>query len=107
MDNKQVIEVIDNIIDDVKPYLLKFKEGTSQHSLVRNRINALEVSKHLILNDKVYTKEEVQLAIKPIESIISKTLKVLLKLKENTYQYNRSKDIVDAMQVALIALKEY
>lgn len=103
MNKTKAIEIIDRIIEDSSPYLQKFKEGTSNHSLIRNRIKALEVSKYLIQNNGVndiYSKEELEQVIKPILSIISKTSKVVLKLKEGTYHYNRSNDIISAMNIA-------
>ena len=52
----------------------KFAEGTSQHSLLRNRIKALQISKCLIEGDRgieAYTEEDLKKALPPVISIIN------------------------------------
>ena len=45
------LQVIASVIKNCEKMLLKFKEGTSQHSLLRNRIKALNISQCLISNN--------------------------------------------------------
>ena len=66
--------------------LPKFQVGTSQHTLLINRINALNVSQFLIERELSQSSQTVHLsrneledALKPIESIIHKCKKAQSK----------------------------
>ncbi|MBA2134100.1 hypothetical protein [Capillibacterium thermochitinicola] len=97
------LQVILSIIKNCEKMQLKFLAGTSQHSLLKNRIKALCISKALMANDcsvENYTKEELLEALPPITSIISKSEKAQLKIKEGTPHYTRLKKIINAMQIS-------
>ncbi|HKM04882.1 MAG TPA: hypothetical protein VJZ04_09925 [Lachnospiraceae bacterium] len=68
---------------------LKFSEGTSQHSLLKNRIKALYISKALLAGDKTtnYTSKELRDALPPIISIINKTTKAQSKYENGSSQF--------------------
>ncbi len=90
----------------------KFAEGTSQHTLLKNRIKAMYISKILILKElskiedileeveENYTKEEMREALRPIESIISKCEKGQSKFVKGTPHYNRFENIIKSMNVS-------
>lgn len=81
----------------------KFAEGTSQYSLLKNRIRALYISKALITGDdiiKSYTREDLAKALPPVSSIISKTEKAQSKYEEGTTPYKRFQPIIKAMRIA-------
>lgn len=81
----------------------KFMEGTSQHTLLRNRIKALNISKFLISDEPIevkYTKEELADALKPVSSIISKCEKAQLKFTEGTAHHNRYNNMIKAMYIS-------
>lgn len=105
----------------------KFKEGTSQYSLLRNRIKAMYISKLLIVNElsKIeqtlvngagdlvqdwefdrknvmvyYTKEELTEALRPVVSVISKCEKAQGKFEEGTTYHKRFKNIIKAMYIS-------
>lgn len=85
----------------------KFAEGTSQHSLLRNRIKALTIAKALLLNEPVmdsYTKEELLEALPPISSIISKCEKAQYKFAEGTPYYKRFQKMIEAMRLCEMLL---
>lgn len=82
---------------------LKFAEGTSQHSLLKNRIKALYISKALIEKDSnigKYTKTDLIKALPPVLSIISKTEKAQIKYDKETIQYRRFTPIINAMNIS-------
>jgi len=82
---------------------LKFAEGTSQYSLLKNRIKALYISKALIEKDSnigKYTKTELIKALPPVLSIISKTEKAQIKYDKETIQYRRFTPIINAMNIS-------
>ena len=100
---ESALSVIDSTIVNCEKFQFKFEEGTSQHSLLRNRIKALYISKALIIDKNIsdiYTKEDVVEALKPIISIISKCEKANKKFQVGTVNYIKFKKIIDAMYIA-------
>lgn len=82
---------------------LKFEEGTSQHSLLKNRIKALYISKGLIENGSnvdIYTQADLEKALPPVISIINKTEKAQSKYDEGTTQYKKFVPIIRAMHIS-------
>ncbi|SCK02283.1 Uncharacterised protein [uncultured Clostridium sp.] len=99
----EALQVIDSTIKNCEKMQPKFKEGTSQHTLLKKRIKALYISKLLMENETAmerYTKEELIEVIRPISSIISKCENGQLKHSEGTTYYTRFKKIIDAMYIA-------
>jgi len=81
----------------------KFAEGTSQHTLLKNRIKALYISKSLLTDENIickYTKEELIGALRPVSSIISKCEKAQLKFMVGTSHHTRFKSMIDAMVIS-------
>jgi len=76
------VKLISSTISKCEKMQLKFAEGTSKHSLLKNRIKALYISKTLIENDGslgMYSKQDLENALPPVLSIISKTEKAQTK----------------------------
>jgi hypothetical protein len=99
----EALEVVSSTIIKCEKIQPKFVEGTSQHSLLKNRIKALYISKSLISSEKItdkYTKEELIEAINPISSIINKCEKGQLKFAEGTTHYKRFEKIIKAMEIS-------
>lgn len=72
----KALETVQSTIHKCEKIQPKFKEGTSQFSLLKNRIKAMYISKALLTEEealKQYSKEELIEALKPIASIISKS----------------------------------
>lgn len=103
------LQVVSSTISNCEKMQPKFAEGTSSHTLLKNRIKALYISKALISNEDVaeqYTKEELIEAIAPIASIISKCEKGQGKFAEGTSHYTRFKKIIDAMYISKALLTD-
>ena len=101
------ITLIESTIINCQKIQLKFKEGSSQHTLLKNRIKALQISKTLILNkNHQYTQKEIENAIPPITSIIHKSQKALSHTKQGTGTYTRLTKIINAMIIALDFIQE-
>lgn len=99
----QALQVVSSTISNCEKMQPKFADGTSQHSLLKNRIKALYISKALIANENVmdkYTKEELIEALPPVTSIISKCEKAQLKFEEGTAHHTRLKKIIEAMYIS-------
>ncbi|GFP75452.1 hypothetical protein [Clostridium fungisolvens] len=100
---EEALKVIVSTISNCEKMQPKFAEGTSQHTLLKNRIKALYISKTLITAEDItdkYTKEELIKAQPPVASIISKCEKAQLKLSEGTAQHTRLKKIIKAMYIS-------
>lgn len=99
----QAMRVISSTISKCEKMHPKFAEGTSQHTLLKNRLKALDISKSLITGEVVmdtYTKEELIKALPPISSIISKCGKAQLKFAEGTAQHTNLNNIIKAMCIS-------
>ncbi len=97
------LQLIVATIKNCEKMQLKFEDGTSQHSLLKNRIKALYISKALIENDSnivMYTKTDLLNALPPVLSIISKTEKAQIKYGKETIQYRRFAPIISAMNIS-------
>ncbi|OJV63804.1 MAG: hypothetical protein BGO41_00435 [Clostridiales bacterium 38-18] len=135
MDGKYPLDnlvAFDDMIQRSERVLPKLKEGSSQQSLVKNRIKALKIAKMVCkahTRDKVkatlkntledncddgmsmnqfsdgYSIQEIENAIAPIQSLISKSEKVLLKVKPDSWQYRLTERNIIALKYALEMLK--
>lgn len=100
---EEALRVVSSTINKCERIQPKFEEGTSQHTLLKNRIKAMYISKSLILNENIkdkYTKERLIEALRPVSSIISKCEKAQLKFAEGTVHHTRFKNIIEAMNIS-------
>lgn len=100
---EQALRVILTTISKCEKIWPKFAEDTSQHTLLKNRIKALYISKSLIKDEDIvetYTKEELIEALPPVSSIISKCEKAQLKFAEGTAHHTRLNNIIKAMYIS-------
>jgi hypothetical protein len=99
---EKAISFISSTIINCEKIQLKFSEGTSQHSLLRNRIKAFYISKSLLSGDKTinYISKELREALPPIVSIINKTTKAQNKYEQGSSQFNRFQHIIQAMLIS-------
>lgn len=105
---EEALQIVSSVISRCEKAQPKFAEGTSQHTLLKNRIKALYISKALIADENVldkyteeeYTKEELMDALRPVSSIISKCEKAQQKFAEGTSNYTRFKNMIEAMYIS-------
>ena len=100
---EKALQIVTSTISKCEKMQLKFAEGTSQHTLLKNRIKAMYISKSLITDENVmnkYTKEELIEALRPVSSVISKCEKAQLKFAEGTSYHTRFKNIIKAMYIS-------
>jgi len=89
----------------------KFAHGTSQHTLQTNRLKALNIASSLIANElkestSVYTKDDLEKAVVPLASLISKSEKARAKLAHGTWQHTMLSNNLEALYIALPLLKK-
>jgi hypothetical protein len=99
---EKTISLLSSTITKCEKMQLKFSEGTSQHSLLKNRIRALYISQALLMGDKTinYTSKELKEALPPVVSIINKTTKAQNKYEKGTLQFNRFEPVIQAMLIS-------
>jgi hypothetical protein len=109
--NKEELEkaifLLSSTINKCEKMQPKFLEGTPQHSLLKNRIKALSISKVLLTGDKKnYTSDELREALPPVVSIINKTTKAQSKYEKGSSQFNRFEPIIQAMLISKAFIEE-
>lgn len=105
---EEALQIVSSVISRCEKAQPKFAEGTSQHTLLKNRIKALYISKALIVDENAideytkdkYTKEELMDALRPVSSIISKCEKAQQKFAEGTSNHTRFKNMIEAMYIS-------
>jgi hypothetical protein len=101
-DLEKAISVISTTIANCEKAQIKFSDGTAQHSLLRNRIKALNISRSLLSGDKTvnHTSKDLREALPPVVSIINKTRKAQSKYEKETTQFNRFEPLIQAMIIS-------
>jgi hypothetical protein len=102
-DIENALRIVSATIYKCEKAKLKFNEGTSQNTLLKNRINALYVSKAFLTGENSIAKfstQELIDAIRPVSSIISKCEKAKTKFAEGSSNFIRLKDIINAMVIS-------
>lgn len=100
---EEALQVVSSTIKNCENMQLKFAEKTSQHTLLKNRIKAMYISKSLITGKDIihkYTKEELEKSMPPVCSVISKCEKAYAKSVEGTSTHTRLKKIIKAMYIS-------
>jgi hypothetical protein len=82
-------------------------QGTSQHTLQTNRLKALAIASSLISKElsegevtEYYVKDDLERALAPIASLISKSEKAQQKLVPGTWQHTMLGNNLKALYIA-------
>ena len=92
-DMEKALDAILSMADKGKKAHVKFRRGTSQYTLLENRINALNIAFSLINKElgndmsQEFERAALENACAPIRSLISKSEKPQTRLKPGTWQY--------------------
>lgn len=104
-DMEEALQAIASIIS--KTEKAKFAQGTSQHTLQKNRLKALRIAALLISIELAgsnvaddYTEEDLRKAFAPIDSLISKSEKAKEKLVQCTWQHTMLANNLKALYIA-------
>lgn len=105
-DLEAALQALSSMISRTENVKTKFKEGSSQHSLQRNRLAALKIASFLISQElgespgDLPTEEELQKARAPIASLLSKSEKAQQKLAPGTWQHTMLEANLRALAIA-------
>lgn len=95
------LKTIDSMIARCEKARPKFAQGTSQHSLLKNRVKALRIARGLLQGDAgAYGREELEAALAPVRSIIHKCQTARRKYPPGSSLYGRFTPMIDAMSLA-------
>lgn len=106
----ETIRILESTINNCEKMIVKFESGTPQHSLLRNRIKALLISKYIVSKDLLisdYSTQDIQSALVPLESILHKTTEAIEKHDEASRTYKRLLPMIMAISASKQALQDY
>ena len=102
----EILNFLDHTRELEEKFLPKFPEGTSQHSLLKNRIRALQTARELISGEGRPSREELEFALPRIESMIQKMSKARDKYEPGSRNYKRFDPMVQAMKQVRTAIMQ-
>ena len=102
----EILNFLDHTRELEEKFLPKFPEGTSQHSLLKNRIRALQSARDLISGEGRPSREELEFALPRIESMIHKMSKARDKYEPGSRNYKRFDPTVQAMKQVRTAIMQ-
>ena len=102
----EILNFLDHTRELEEKFLPKFQEGTSQHSLLKNRIRALQTARELISGEGRPSREELEFALPKIESMIHKMSKARDKYEPGSRNYKRFDPTVQAMKQVRTAIMQ-
>ena len=102
----EILNFLDHTRELEEKFLPKFPEGTSQHSLLKNRIRALQTARELISGEGRPSREELEFALPRIESMIHKMSKARDKYEPGSRNYKRFDPTVQAMKQVRTAIMQ-
>lgn len=105
-DLKEALRAISSMISRSEKAIEKFEQGTSQHTLQKNRLKALHIGLSLISKElsksqagDCFTGEDLKNALAPIASLISKSEKARAKLVQGTWQHTMLSNNLKALYI--------
>lgn len=86
----------------------KFASGTSQHTLLKNRIQAMKIAEALLGGDgaALYSALELSAALEPLASVIRKCEKARSKYEPGSGQYGRYGGTIRAMELSRTLIEQ-
>lgn len=107
IDFQRALRTIESAISRCQAIQPKFAAGTSQHSLLYNRIKALQIARMLIVTGHAdtYSLTDLEAAMPPILSILHKTSRAQGKYSEGSKQFQRFEPTIQAMRLAQTLLE--
>lgn len=96
------LKVVTSVIARCERALPKFVPGTSQHTLLKNRIQALKIGSALLGGGDAAkdSDETLTVALEPLASIIRKCEKARSKYEPGSGQYNRYGGMIRAIELS-------
>ena len=96
------LKIVTSVIARCERVQPKFVPGTSQHTLLKNRIQAMKIAEAVLSGDSAdsYSVQELSAALEPLASVIRKCEKARSKYEPGSGQYGRYGGTIRAMELA-------
>lgn len=95
-----MLQLIESIIAREERFLLRFAPGTSHHSLLKNRIAALNTVQEMLTGDRLPDRADLVFALPRVESMLRKVRKARDKYEPGTRNYLRFDPTVQRLKEA-------
>lgn len=107
-DDAAAVQTINSLIARCERIFPQFADGTSQHTLLVNRLSALRVGQALMTrSDEVpLSRKELEAARAPLASILHKCERAITKHAPGSVTYTKLEEQMRAMRVALARIEE-
>lgn len=102
LERVDALKVVTSVIARCERTQPKFVTGTSQHTLLKNRIQAMKIAQDLLAGHGAgrYPMQDLSAALEPLSSIIRKCEKARSKYEPGSGQYGRFQGIIRAMELS-------
>ena len=104
---RDAVNHLKQLIRNCQNMLMKFTEGTSQHTLLVNRISSLKAALYCLERKEGTDSKTVnrfEEILEQLSSILRKTQKALDKAKEDSSYSRRLEKIIRTMNLAIVCL---
>ena len=102
------LKIVTSVIVRCERVQPKFAPGTSQHTLLKNRIQAMKIAQVLLdgCGAAQYSIQESSAALEPLASVIRKCEKARSKYELGSGQYGRYGGTIRAMELSRTLIKD-
>lgn len=102
------LKVVTSVIARCERVQPKFVPGTSQHTLLKNRIQATKIAETLLAGCgmDLYSTQDLSAALEPLASIIRKCEKAQSKYEPGSGQYGRFQGTIRAMELSRTLIED-
>ena len=104
----ETLTTLETLIARCEKVLPQFAEGTSQRTLLVNRLSALRIGQALMTrsNEVSFSRKEIEAARAPLASILHKCEKAVAKHAIGSETYTKLEKQMRAMRVVLVRIEE-
>lgn len=108
-DVEAAVQTIEGLIARCEKALPQFAAGTSQHTLLANRLGALRLARSLLAvgaEHEILSRKEIEAARAPLASILYKCERAVAKHAPGSVTYTKLEKQIHAMRVGLACIEE-
>lgn len=104
---REPVLVLEGYIRVCRSQLEKSRTGSSKHTLLSNRIDALMLARSLFLNETPSEKTDLKKSLAAVDSIIAKSEKAMIGQKDGGETRKRLERLIKVMRLSREKIAEY